>query len=142
MGKNEFIWFELLSWLENHFDEMFDEMMKVLNHKSKVTIEVDGKSKEYNLVGYASGWVIPMYSQKDKKLKAIVDAAYEMYDNEIYSLFISKFTEAEQKGYDDLGCSLEAIYTQDIEIGKIYWHTVAKFAATKGKKLPIRQVLD
>lgn len=134
---------ELLNYIKDHFDEIFGEASKSLKLRSTITLEANGKSKNYAFVGYGCGFTWLTYDKRSRIGKEIEKAAKEIRNKEVRNLFMKQFTKTEQNYYENIGCPLEAIWTQDINMQCSYYHIVAQFGQSKGvKKMSYESRLD
>ena len=107
---------ELLDYLKEHFNEMFNDAIKSLSLKS--VIEDDdhvpaNKKKRYAFIGFGCGITYLDYRKNNKKAEEIDKSARKYnYDN-IEKMFLNKFTKKEYNYYNNIGCPLEAIRAQD-----------------------------
>lgn len=134
---------ELLTYIKDHFDEIFGEASKSLKLRSTITLEANGKSKDYAFVGYGCGFTWLTYDKRSRIGKEIEKAAKEIRNKEVRNLFMKQFTKTEQNYYENIGCPLEAIWTQDMNMQCSYYHVVAQFGQSKGvKKMSYESRLD
>jgi len=136
---------ELLSYLKEHFDEMFGEAVKSLSVKS--ILEDDDhvpadKKKRYAFVGFGCAITYFKYRKNNKKAEEINKAANQFHYNEIEKMFLSKFTTKERNYYKKIGCPLEAIWTQDQNMQLSYYYKVQDFAKSKGIEMEVISRLD
>ena len=129
---------ELLEYLTENFDKMFDSAIKSLNYRSVATSD----KRQYIFIGVGCGITYPVYRKNNKKLKEIDEAAYKYHWNEIKEMFMSKFSNKDIEYYENIGSPLEAIWSQDQGMQVSYWEMVKKFAESKGLKMQIRTMLD
>jgi len=134
---------ELLNYIKDNFDEIFGEASKSLKLRSTITLEANGKSKNYAFVGYGCGFTWLTYDKRSKIGKEIEQAAKEIRNKEVRDLFMKQFTKTERNYYENIGCPLEAIWTQDMNMQCSYYHVVAQFGQSKGvKKMSYDSRLD
>ena len=100
------------------------------------------KPKKYAFIGMGCGITYFTYRKNSKRAKAIVDAAENLFNNELEEMFLSKFTKQERDYYSNIGCSLEAIWGQDQNIQSARYYLVTKFAEENGVKLDYKSYLD
>lgn len=125
---------ELLDYIKDNFDDIFGEASKSLKLRSTVTMTCDGKEKNYAFIGYGCGFTWLTYDKRSKIGKEIEQAAKEIRNKEVRDLFIKQFTNTERKYFENIGCPLEAIWAQDMNIQCSYYHVVAQFGQSKGVK--------
>ena len=135
---------ELLEYLTENFDKMFDSAIKSLNYRSVVESDpmFSNDQRKYIFVGVGCGITYPVYRKNNKKLQEIDEAAHKYRWNEIKRMFMSKFSNKDVEYYERIGSPLEAIWSQDQGMQVSYWEMVRKFAESKGLKLQIRTMLD
>lgn len=135
---------ELLEYLTENFDKMFDSAIKSLNYRSVVESDpmFSNDQRKYIFIGVGCGITYPVYRKNNKKLQEIDEAAHKYRWNEIKRMFMSKFSNKDVEYYERIGSPLEAIWSQDQGMQVSYWEMVRKFAESKGLKLQIRTMLD
>ena len=135
---------ELLEYLTENFDKMFDSAIKSLNYRSVVESDpmFSNDQRKYIFIGVGCGITYPVYRKNNKKLQEIDEAAHKYRWNEIKRMFMSKFSNKDIEYYERIGSPLEAIWSQDQGMQVSYWEMVRKFAESKGLKLQIRTMLD
>ena len=135
---------ELLEYLMENFDKMFDSAIKSLNYRSVVESDpmFSNDQRKYIFIGVGCGITYPVYRKNNKKLQEIDEAAHKYRWNEIKRMFMSKFSNKDVEYYERIGSPLEAIWSQDQGMQVSYWEMVRKFAESKGLKLQIRTMLD
>ena len=136
---------ELLDYLKEHFDEMFAGAVKSLSVKSILEDDdhvPEDKKKRYAFVGFGCGITYFKYRKNNKHAEEINNAAKKFRWNEIEKMFLNKFTAAERKYYENIGCPLQAIWSQDQNMQLSYFHTVREFAKSKGIKMEVISRLD
>lgn len=84
----------------------------------------------------------PVYRKNNKKLQEIDEAAHKYRKDEIFNMFMSKFTKKEVEHYENIGCPLQAIWLQDQGMQLSYWGMVQSFVESKGLKMRIKSMLD
>ena len=135
---------ELLDYLKENFDNIFNEAIQSLSYKSIVKSDpmFSNDKREYAFIGVGCGITYPVYRKNNKKLQEIDEAAHKYRRGEILDMFMSKFTKKEVKHYENIGCPLQAIWSQDQGMQLSYWEMVQSFAESKGLKMTIKSVLD
>lgn len=136
---------ELLDYLKEHFDEMFTNATKSLSLKSVVEDDnhvPEEKKKRYAFVGFGCGITYLHYRKNNKHAEEIEKSARNFRWNEIEKMFLNKFTNKERKYYENIGCPLEAIWSQDQNMQLSYYQLVRDFAKTKGIEMKIISRLD
>lgn len=134
---------EMFKYIEDNFSKIFAEVSRTLKARSTVSLEISGKTKTYNFIGFGCGFVWLKYDKRSKIGKEIDKIAHDIYRNEGLKLFLSQFTKNERKYYEEIGCPLEAIWQQDMNIKESYYHLIAQFGISKGvKKMCYNSRLD
>lgn len=135
---------ELLDYLYENFNKIFSSAVESLNYKS--VVQADPKftndTRKFAFIGVGCGITYPVYRKNNKKLQEIDEAAHKYRRGEILDMFMSKFTKKEVKHYENIGCPLQAIWSQDQGMQLSYWEMVQSFAESKGLKMTIKSVLD
>lgn len=136
---------ELLDYLKEHFDEMFAEAVKSLSVKS-ILVDDDhvpeNKKRRWAMVGVGCGITYFKYRKNNKRAEEINKAQSKFRFGEIEKMFLKKFTAAERKYYENIGCPLDAIWYQDQNMQLSYFYTVSEFAKSKGIEMKVISRLD
>ena len=135
---------ELLDYLYENFNKIFSSAIESLNYKSVVQADPNfsNDTRKFAFIGVGCGITYPVYRKNNKKLQEIDEAAHKYRHNEILDMFMSKFTKKEVEHYENIGCPLQAIWSQDQGMQYSYWKMVQDFAESKGLKMRIKSVLD
>ena len=135
---------ELLDYLIENFDEIFNSAIESLNYKSVVQADpkFSNDNRKFAFIGVGCGITYPVYRKNNKKLREIDEAAHKYRANDILDVFMSKFTREEIKYYENIGCPLQAIWSQDQRMQLSYWSMVQSFAESKGLSMRIKSMLD
>ena len=135
---------ELLDYLYENFNKIFSLAIESLNYKSVVQADPKFSSdiRKFAFIGAGCGITYPVYRKNNKKLQEIDEAAHKYRRDEIFDMFMSKFTKKEVEHYENIGCPLQAIWTQDQGMQLSYWNMVKDFAESKGLTMRIKSVLD
>lgn len=135
---------ELLDYLYENFNKIFSSAVESLNYKSVVQADPKFSSDtcKFAFIGVGCGITYPVYRKNNKKLQEIDEAAHKYRRDEIFDMFMSKFTKKEVEHYENIGCPLQAIWTQDQGMQLSYWNMVKDFAESKGLKMRIKSILD
>ena len=135
---------ELLDYLHENFNKIFSSAVESLDYKSVVQADpkFSNDTRKFAFIGVGCGITYPVYRKNNKKLQEIAEAAYKYRRGEILDMFMSKFTKKEVKHYENIGCPLQAIWSQDQGMQLSYWEMVQSFAESKGLKMTIKSVLD
>lgn len=135
---------ELLDYLYENFNKIFSSAIESLNYKSVVQADpnFNNDTRKFAFIGVGCGITYPVYRKNNKKLQEIDEAAHKYRHNEILDMFMSKFTKKEVEHYENIGCPLQAIWSQDQGMQYSYWEMVQDFAESKGLKMRIKSVLD
>ena len=135
---------ELLDYLYENFNKIFSSAIESLNYKSVVQADpkFSNDTRKFAFIGVGCGITYPVYRKNNKKLQEIDEAAHKYRHNEILDMFMSKFTKKEVEHYENIGCPLQVIWSQDQGMQYSYWEMVQDFAESKGLKMRIKSVLD
>ena len=135
---------ELLDYLYENFNKIFSSAVESLDYKSVVQADpkFSNDTRKFAFIGVGCGITYPVYRKNNKKLQEIAEAAYKYRRGEILDMFMSKFTKKEIKHYENIGCPLQAIWSQDQGMQLSYWEMVQSFAKSKGLKMTIKSMLD
>ena len=135
---------ELLDYLYENFNKIFSSAVESLNYKSIVQADpkFSSDTRKFAFIGAGCGITYPVYRKNNKKLQEIDEAAHKYRRDEIFDMFMSKFTKKEVEHYENIGCPLQAIWTQDQRMQLSYWNMVKDFAKSKGLTMRIKSVLD
>ena len=135
---------ELLDYLYENFNKIFSSAVESLDYKSIVQADpkFSNDTRKFAFIGVGCGITYPVYRKNNKKLQEIAEAAYKYRRGEILDMFMSKFTKKEIKHYENIGCPLQAIWSQDQGMQLSYWEMVQSFAESKGLKMTIKSMLD
>lgn len=135
---------ELLDYLYENFNKIFSLAIESLNYK--YVVQADPKFSndtcKFAFIGAGCGITYPVYRKNNKKLQEIDEAAHKYRRDEIFDMFMSKFTKKEVEHYENIGCPLQAIWAQDQRMQLSYWNMVQSFAESKGLTMRIKSVLD
>ena len=135
---------ELLDYLYENFNKIFSSAVKSLNYKSIVQADpkFSNDTRKFAFIGVGCGITYPVYRKNNKKLQEIDEAAHKYRRGEILDMFMSKFTKKEVEHYENIGCPLQAIWSQDQGMQYSYWQMVQSFAESKGLTMRIKSMLD
>ena len=135
---------ELLDYLYENFNKIFSSAVDSLNYNSVVQADPNFRNdtRKFAFVRIGCGITYPVYRKNNKKLQEIDEAAHKYRRDEIFDMFMSKFTKKEVEHYENIGCPLQAIWSQDQGIQYSYWQMVQSFAESKGLTMRIKSVLD
>ena len=135
---------ELLDYLYENFNKIFSSAVESLNYKSIVQADpkFSNDTRKFAFIGVGCGITYPVYRKNNKKLQEIDEAAHKYRRDEILDMFMSKFTKKDVEHYENIGCPLQAIWTQDQGMQLSYWNMVKDFAQSKGLTMRIKSVLD
>ena len=135
---------ELLDYLYENFNKIFSSAVESLNYKSVVQADpkFSNDTRKFAFIGVGCGITYPVYRKNNKKLQEIDEAAHKYRRGEILDMFMSKFTKKEVEHYENIGCPLQAIWSQDQGMQYSYWQMVQSFAESKGLTMRIKSMLD
>ena len=135
---------ELLDYLYENFNKIFSSAVESLNYKSVVQADpkFSNDTRKFAFIGVGCGITYPVYRKNNNKLQEIDEAAHKYRRGEILDMFMSKFTKKEVEHYENIGCPLQAIWSQDQGMQYSYWQMVQSFAESKGLTMRIKSMLD
>ena len=135
---------QLEEYLVSKFDEVFNACLESLKIKSVVEEDKPNgpNRKRYAFFGFGCSINYFTYRKNNKKAKEIADAGKKLIYGKIEDMFVNKFSKKEQQYYENIGCPLRAIFSQDQNIQSTCHYLVTKFAEEKGVKLKYVSVLD
>ena len=135
---------ELLDYLYENFNNIFSSAVESLNYTSVVQADpkFSNDTRKFAFIGVGCGITYPVYRKNNKKLQEIDEAAHKYRRDEIFDMFMSKFTKKEVEHYENIGCPLQAIWSQDQGMQYSYWQMVQSFAESKGLTMRIKSMLD
>ena len=108
--------------LEKYLVDNFDKLFKACGESMKIKSIVEDD---------------PMYTKNPKKY-----AFKTLLRGKISDMFLARFTPEEQRYYENIGCPLLAIFSQDINIQQTYYSMVVKWAEENGVKMDYKSFLD
>lgn len=134
--------------LEKYLVDNFDKLFKACGESMKIKSIVEDdpaftkNPKKYAFIGFGCGITYFTYRKNNLKAKEIEERAKTLIRGKISDMFLAKFTSEEQKYYENIGCPLLAIFSQDINIQQTYYSMVVKWAEENGVKMDYKSFLD
>ena len=138
----------LASKLEKYMTDHFEEIWKACGESLKIKSVVeedkpnDPNRKRYAMIGFGCSISFFRYRKNNKKAKEIAEAGRKLIYGKIEDMFVARFTKEEQKYYENIGCPLRAIFSQDENIQSTCHYLVTKFAKENGIKMDYETRLD
>ena len=135
---------ELLDYLKEHIDEMYQAFLGETGYKSIIEDEipdVNGKKQRFAFVGLGCGMTWLKY-RKSKRATEIDEAARKYRGNEILQMIVKKLPKKDYNYFKKIGCPVEAIWYQMQNLQLKYYQIVRDFAKTKGIEMRIESHLD
>jgi len=129
---------ELLDYLKEHIDELYDACLNEIGYKSIVEVN----KRPYAFIGCGSGITWLTYNKNNKKAKEIDEAAHKFRNEEILKILVKKLPKKDYNYLKKIGCPFEAIWYQMQNLQCTYYSFVIKFAESKGIKIGIESRLD
>lgn len=129
---------ELLDYLKDHIDEMYNDCLYEIGCESIVELN----DRPYHFVGYGCGITYIKYRKNNKRAQEIDEAARKYRRNEIMDLLVKKLPKKIYKELKSKGCPFEAIWSQMMNLQQSYWYIVKDFAASKGIDIKVVSNLD
>jgi len=143
--KSKTIGDELLDYLKDHIDEMYDACLKEIGYKSIVEDDnhiPENKKRRWAFVGCGCSFTFLTYRKNNSKAKEIDNAAKKYRINEILNLLIKKLPKKDYNYLKKIGCPFEAIWYQMQNLQNVYFRFVLDFAKSKGISMSIKSYLD
>jgi len=135
---------ELLDYLKEHIDEMYQAFLGETGYKSILEDEipdVNGKKQRFAFVGMGCGMTWLKY-RKSKRATEIDEAARKYRGNEVLQMIVKKLPKKDYNYFKKIGCPVEAIWYQMQNLQLKYYQIVRDFAKTKGIEMRIESHLD
>jgi hypothetical protein len=136
--KNKTIADELLDYLKDHIDEMFNDCLHEIGYDSIVKVN----TQPYHFIGCGCGITYIRYRKNNTRAKEIEDAARRYRKHEILDMLIKKLPKKIYRDLENKGCPFEAVWDQMMNLQQTYWYTVKDFAKTKGIDIKVISNLD
>ena len=133
---------ELGDYLHEHWDEVMESAMPSMNKKGIVEAKYDGCVKRFAFIGVGCGITYLTHRKGNKKAEAIKAAADKLHHGLAETWFLDCFTEKQKQYYEKIGCPLEAIWQQDMNMQQAYYYKVLDFAKSKGVNMDVKSFLD
>lgn len=133
---------ELGDYLYKHWDEVMKSAMPSMDKKGIVETEYDGNVKRFAFIGVGCGITYLTHRKGNKKAEAIKAAANKLHHGLAQTWFLNCFNEEQKKYYKKIGCPLEAIWQQDMNMQQAYYYKVLDFAKSKGVNMDVKSYLD
>ena len=135
---------ELLEYLKEHFDELYNAFLNEIQYKSVLEDDThvpEKDRKQYAFVGCGCGITYLKY-RKSKKAEEIDTAARKYRGNEILDMIVKKFPKKDYNYLQKIGCPVEAIWYQMQNLQSLYYSLVKDFGKTKGVEFEIHSHID
>ena len=135
---------ELLDYLKEHIDEMYQVFLDETDYKSIIEDKIpdsNGKKQRWAFVGLGCGMTFLKY-RKSKNAIAIDEAARKYRGHEVLQMIVKKIPKKDYNYLKKIGCNAEAIWYQTQNIQLKYYQIVRDFAKTKGIEMQIESYLD
>ena len=134
--------------LEKYLVDNFDKLFKACGESMKIKSIVEDdpmftkKPKKYAFIGFGCGITYFTYRKNNLKAKEIAERAKTLLRGKMEEMFLAKFAPEEQRYYENIGCPLLAIFSQDINIQQTYYSMVVRWAGENGVKMDYKSFLD
>lgn len=134
--------------LEKYLIDNFDKLFKACGESMKIKSIVEDdpmyteNPKKYAFIGFGCGITYFTYRKNNKKAEEIAERAKTLLRGKMSDMFLARFTPEEQRYYENIGCPLLAIFSQDINIQQTYYSMVVKWAKENGVKMDYKSFLD
>ena len=135
---------ELLDYMKEHIDELYQACLGEMNYKSVVEDDThvpENKRKRFAFVGCGCGITWLKY-RKSKRATEIDEAARKFRGEEVLNMLIKKLPKKDYKYLKSIGCPFEAIWYQMQNLQTKYYSLVIRFAETKGIEMRIESRID
>jgi len=135
---------ELLDFMKEHIDELYQACLGEMNYKSIVEDDThipENKRKKFAFVGCGCGITWLKY-RKSKRAEEIDKAARKFRGDEVLNMLIKKLPKKDYNYLKSIGCPFEAIWYQMQNLQTKYYSLVIKFAETKGIEMRIESHID
>lgn len=135
---------ELLDFMKEHIDELYQACLVEMNYKSIVEDDThvpENKRKRFAFVGCGCGITWLKY-RKSKRAEEIDKAARKFRGEEVLNMLIKKLPKKDYNYLKSIGCPFEAIWYQMQNLQTKYYYLVIKFAETKGIEMRIESHID
>ena len=135
---------ELLDFMKEHIDELYQACLGEMNYKSIVEDDThvpENKRKRFAFVGCGCGITWLKY-RKSKRATEIDEAARKFRGEEVLNMLIKKLPKKDYNYLKSIGCPFEAIWYQMQNLQTKYYSLVIKFAESKGIEMRIESHID
>ena len=135
---------ELLDFMKEHIDELYQACLGEMNYKSIVEDDThipENKRKRFAFVGCGCGITWLKY-RKSKRATEIDEAARKFRGEEVLNMLIKKLPKKDYNYLKSIGCPFEAIWYQMQNLQTKYYSLVIKFAESKGIEMRIESRID
>jgi len=135
---------ELLDYMKDHIDELYQACLGELNYKSIVEDDThipENKRKRFAFVGCGCGITWLKY-RKSKRAEEIDKAARKFRGEEVLNMLVKKLPKKDYNYLKSIGCPFEAIWYQMQNLQTKYYSFVIKFAESKGIEMRIESRID
>jgi len=135
---------ELLDFMKEHIDELYQACLGEMNYKSIVEDDThvhENKRKRFAFVGCGCGITFLKY-RKSKRATEIDEAARKFRGNEVLNMLVKKLPKKDYNYLKSIGCPFEAIWYQMQNLQTKYYSLVIKFAESKGIEMRIESHID
>ena len=136
---------ELLDYLKENIDYLYNDCLNEIGYKSIIEDDEhvpEDKRKRFAFVGCGCGITWLKYRKNNKKAEEIVEAACKFRENEVLEMLLKKLPKKIYNNLKNIGCSFEAIWSQQKNLQTTYYSFVCKFAESKGIKMSYESRLD
>ena len=135
---------ELLDYMKEHIDELYQACLGEMNYKSVVEDDThvpENKRKRFAFVGCGCGITWLKY-RKSKRATEIDEAARKFRGEEVLNMLIKKLPKKDYNYLKSIGCPFEAIWYQMQNLQTKYYSLVIRFAESKGIEMRIESHID
>lgn len=135
---------ELLDYLKEHIDELYEGCLDEISYKSIVEDDThvpENKRKKFAFVGCGCGITWLKY-HKSKRATEIDEAARKFRREEVLNMLVKKLPKKDYNYLKSIGCPFEAVWCQMQNLQTKYYSLVIRFAETKGITMRIESHID
>ena len=135
---------ELLDYLKEHIDELYEACLDEIGYKSIVEDDThipENKRQRFAFVGCGCGITWLKY-HKSKRAEEIDEAACKFRKEEVINMLVKKLPKKDYNYLKKIGCPFEAIFYQMQNLQTKYYSLIVRFAETKGITMRIESHID
>lgn len=108
--------------------EFKENVLKQFGIKSTVELGICGKVKTYGFIGMGCGITYLVVDRRSPKAIMLKDVIYDVLRKVNNYIYKNWFTAKDRKYFEDYGCPVMAVLSQDQQIQIEFYHLVVKYA--------------